>query len=348
MIQGPSRERNDFTSMIKAIWVLPELSGDEEINKLAPGLLTEARLIAEKSDGRVTALVLGKQPGDHSVLLAQYGVGRALVFKDPRLENPSAEAYAAALLPRFEAEMPWLLLLGDTPLGRELAPRLAAALGTGLISGCVKIDLSGSNPHCYRPVYGGQLYQEVVFETDRTMLMTMPPGVLDDIPAAKPSEVEIEIVEPGLSPETVRVEHLEFLPADHRTVDVTEADTVVAAGMGAATDELYPLVSELADLLEGAIGTTRPVVDTGRIPQERMIGQTGRVVSPQVYLALGVSGATHHVGGIQGAGTIVSVNRDPQAPIFRSSDVGLAADLRQVLPKLIERIKLARQNGEIV
>jgi electron transfer flavoprotein alpha subunit len=332
----------------KQIWVLPELTGGET-DKLSAGLLTEARVIAEKAGGRVTALVFGEAPDDHAALVGQYGVGRVLIFKDPLLKHPSAEAHAAALLPRLEAEKPWLLLMGDTPLGRGLAPHLAAALGTGLVSGCARIDftLDGS-PRFFRPVYAGQLWQEVLFTVEKTMLVTMDPAVLDDIPELKPSRVETEIIEPGLSTETMQVAHVEYLAADYLTVDVTEAATVVGAGMGAATDELMPLVSELAGLLEGAIGTTRPVVDTGRIPRDRLIGQTGKVVSPQVYLALGISGATHHVGGIQGAGTIASVNRDPRAPIFRASDVGLAADLREVLPKLIEKIKRAKANGEII
>jgi len=329
------------------IWVLPELSGGE-VDKLTRGLLTEARVVAEKAGGRATALVLGEAPVDHSVLFAEYGISRTLVFRDPLLAHPSAEAYAATLLHRLEAERPWLLLMGDTPLGRALAPRLAADLGTGAVTGCVRMDFSGPESRFYRPVLGGQLWQEICFRTDKTMIVTMAQAVLDDIPAKEPSAVETEIIETRLPPPTIYVEHLEYLAADYRTVDITEAPTVVAAGMGAATDELLPLVSELAALLEGAVGTTRPVVDTGRISRERMIGQTGKVVSPQVYLALGVSGATHHVGGIQESGTIVSINRDPRAPIFRSSDVGLAADLREVLPKLIEKIKRAKANGEIL
>ena len=156
------------------------------------------------------------------------------------------------------------------------------------------------------------------------------------------------MIEPRLSPEVIRAEHLEFLPADFKTVDVAEADTIISAGMGAATDELLPLVEELAGLIEGTIGTTRPVVDGGQISRERMIGQTGKVVSPELYLALGISGATHHIGGIQSSGKIISVNRDPQAPIFRNSDVGIAADIKDVLPKLIERIKQAKSNGTIL
>lgn len=331
----------------KVIWVLPELGG-EVTYKPSLGLLTEARVIAEKAGGRATALVLGEGPQDFSGLFAEHGIGSALVFRDPLLKNSSTEPYAAALLPRLEAERPWLLLLGNTTFGRELAPRLAASLGTGVVSGCARIELSGDSMRFYRPVYGGQLWQEVVFTTDKTMIVTMDLSILDAIPAPVPCEVRTIIIEPGLPPETIRVERLESLPADYRTVDVAEAEMVVAAGMGAATDELFPLVGELAGLLEGAVGATRPVTDTGRLPRDRLIGQTGKVVSPHVYLALGVSGAAHHVGGIQGSGKIVSVNRDPLAPIFRSSDVGLAADLREVLPKLIERIKRAKENGEVL
>jgi electron transfer flavoprotein alpha subunit len=160
--------------------------------------------------------------------------------------------------------------------------------------------------------------------------------------------VETTEIEPKLSASLVKTKHIEFLPADFQTVDVAEAKTVVSAGMGAVTNDLYPLVQELADLIEGAIGTTRPVVDEGKIPRERMIGQTGKTVSPDLYLALGISGATHHVGGIQESGKIVSINRDPQASIFQNSDTGIVGDLREILPKLIERIKKARNDGEII
>ncbi|HEY98457.1 MAG TPA: electron transfer flavoprotein subunit alpha/FixB family protein, partial [Dehalococcoidia bacterium] len=152
----------------------------------------------------------------------------------------------------------------------------------------------------------------------------------------------------ALSPDTLLIKHLEYLPVDFRTVDVAEADTIVSAGMGAATDDLFPLVEELANLIHGTVGTTRPVIDEGKIPREKMIGQTGKVVSPDLYLALGISGATHHTGGIQDSGKIVAVNRDPQAAIFRSSDVGIAADLREVLPALIDKIKKAREDGAIL
>jgi electron transfer flavoprotein alpha subunit len=329
--------------------VLPEISSGAEVGKLGSGLLAEARNIAEKIGGTVTALLFGDQVQDYSQALGQYGVATSYVFQDPLLKYFSAEAYAAALLPGLREEQPWLFLMGYTTIGRELASRLAMLLDTGLVSNCARIDLSQpERPKFYRPVYGDQLYQEIVFQADKTMLVTMDTRVLDIAPAASAGKVETQFIESILSPESVKARHLDFLPADFQTVDVAEADTIVAAGMGAANDDLLPLVEELAALLEGAIGTTRPVVDGGKIPNERMIGQTGKVVSPDFYLALGISGATHHVGGIQESGRIVAINRDPQAPIFQISDVGAVADLKEVLPKLISRIRRAKDNGEII
>ena len=176
----------------------------------------------------------------------------------------------------------------------------------------------------------------------------MDSRVLNANPAPSAVGVKIREFESALSLSTLLIKHLEYLPVDFHIVDVAEADTVVSAGMGAATDDLLPLVEELANLIDGTVGTTRPVIDDGKIPREKMIGQTGKVVSPGFYLALGISGATHHTGGIQDSGKIVAVNRDPQAVIFRNSDVGITADLREVLPALIKKIKKARKDGAIL
>lgn len=334
----------------KHIWVLLEITDDDrEISPVSLGLLSEARSMADKVGGAVTALMFGEQSHDFAEILGKYGVNRSYFFQDPLFKYPSAEVYAAAVLPQLQNERPWLLLLAHTTIGRELAPRLAVALNTGLVSDCVRIDISESGiPAFYRPVYGGQLYQALVFETSRKMLVAMNPDILTDRPSVAATTVDTRIIGSHLDPEAVKVRHLEYLPADYKQVDITDAETIVAAGMGASTDEILPMVEELAALLGGAVGATQPVVDSGKIPRERLIGQTGKVVGPDLYLALGISGATQHVGGIQDSGKIVAVNRDPLAPVFRSSDLGLCADLKDVLPKLISRIKSAKENGEIL
>lgn len=336
--------------MSKNIWVLPEINpSDSDVGKLGLGLLAEARNIAAKTGGTVTALIFTKRPSDVSKMLGREGISRAYVFQDPIFERFFAAAYTSALLPRLRQEKPWLFIMGNSATGRELAPHLAALLETGLVSDCVKIDITQSEqPKFYRPVYGGQLYQEIVFETDKMMLVTMDIKALNRAPPATTVKTKTVVIESNLPADLIKTTHLGYLPADFQTVDVAEAETIVSAGMGAATDELYPLVTELASLVEGAIGTTRPVVDSGKIPRERMIGQTGKTVSPDFYLALGISGATHHTGGIQESGKIVAINRDPQAPIFQNADAGAVADLKEVLPKLIARIKRAKADGEIL
>jgi electron transfer flavoprotein alpha subunit len=335
--------------MPKNIWVLPELTSDGETSKLTLGLLTGAGDIAASVGGEVTAIAFGDGYHDYSEVLGRYGVSRACFFQDPLLEHFSAEAGAVALLPKIREEKPWLLLMRATTVGRELAPRLAALLNTGLVTGCAKIDLSEpEKPVFYRPVYDGQLWQEVVMETDRTIVVTMGPSVLNIKESSVATNVKTEIIESKLSSESIKARHVEFLSADFSEVDVADARTIVAAGMGAIDPDLFPLVEELATLIEGSIGTTRPVVDTGKIARERLVGQTGKIVGPDFYLALGISGASHHVGGIQDSGEIVAVNRDPQAPIFQNVDAGVFADLREVLPGLIARIKRAKENGEIL
>ena len=334
---------------MKNIWVFPEFNDSDEIDKLSLGLLSEAAYVAGKIGGTTTALIFGDGTADFQEVIEQYGVSQACVFRHPLLSKFSADAYTAALSERLREDRPWMLLTGHTTAGRELGPRLASLMETGLVSNCARMDLSDpDNPKFYRPVYNDQFYQEAVFQPGKTMMVTMDPRVLNVTPAAKPTKVRIRVIEPELSSDNIRTEHLEYLPADFRTVDVAEADIIVGAGMGAVTDDLLPLVEELAALIEGSIGTTRPVVDDGKIGRDRMIGQTGKVVSPEFYLALGISGASHHVGGIQDSGKIVAVNRDPQAPVFRNSDIGAAADLADVLPRLIERIRRAKENDEIL
>jgi electron transfer flavoprotein alpha subunit len=334
----------------KDIWVFPEISNqDVEISKLSLGLLTEASNVASKIDGSLTAVIFGDSGESFVKILGQYGVTNALIFKHAELKYFNADLYSSILAEEINTEKPWMFLMGNTTAGKELAPRLASVLDTGLVPGCIKMDLSNpEKPVFSRPTLGGQAYQEIMFQAPGTMLVTMDPGILNITNSPRPTDVKTITVEPPLKIKVKGVHHLDYLPADFKTIDVTDAETIVSAGAGAATDEILPLVEELAGLIEGAIGTTRPVADEGKIARDRMIGQTGKIVSPDLYLALGISGATHHIGGIQDSHTIIAVNRDPQAPIFQTADVGVVADLKAVLPGLIEKIKQAKKDGKIL
>ena len=350
----------------KNIWVIPELNTPVAPPGLSAGLLNEAFDIAGKIDGTITAILPGHTGESFSDILQAYGVARAVVFKHPLLEYPSGEIYAAALADRIKSERPWLCLIGNTITGQELAPRLAVLVDAAVITKCVKIDLDNPDqPRFFRSVWGGQSYREITFRSAGIRLITMDLSALN-IPVRKAQSASsqtdlkgrpgtpdsgarrfgpplVEVIEPDFSGLQPRIRHLEYSPVNSRDIDVADAGLIVSAGLGATGEDIWPLVNELADLLEGAIGATRPVMDEGIVPRERMIGQTGKVVSPDLYLALGISGASHHTGGIRDSGTVISINRDPQAPIFQNSDLAAVADLKEILPKLVEKIKKEKQ-----
>jgi electron transfer flavoprotein alpha subunit len=268
------------------------------------------------------------------------------------------EQLATALADLVERTRPVVLLLADTDVGRQLAPMVAHRLGSGAIVGCsdvlVREEPGGGGRTgrrtlaCVKPVYGGWLEREIDPAAGCLPVVTLDlagmeaPESSEGGPAA-PEVVEMETgalatVESGvLAPPRVR--RLELVPPDARSVDLVHARRIVAAGSGSASESLLSAVYELAELLEGSVGATRPVVDDGLLPKERLIGQTGRTVSPELYLALGISGSPHHVAGVRGAHRILSVNRDARAPIFQFSDIGYVADLEVVLPTLVQKIK---------
>ncbi len=276
----------------------------------------------------------------------------------------SPEAVAAAVVEEARAVSPAAILLQDGDSGRQLAPFVAFGLGTGAVLRCSDaraVDAAGGGSEAdgltfVKPIYGGWLEREV-----RANAGFLPVATLDVAGVEPPEGMAVraaaaldEAVSLRLPPDPVsvaatafapavfaapRVHHVDTLPPDPRSVDLVHAERIVAAGMGAADEEVLAAVHQLADLLRGSVGATRPMVDEGRLPKERLIGQTGRTVTPELYLALGISGSPHHVAGVRKADRVLSVNRDVRAPIFHFSDVGYVADLAAVLPALIRRIE---------
>jgi electron transfer flavoprotein alpha subunit len=252
---------------------------------------------------------------------------------------------------------PVAVLVQDGDAGRQLAPLVAQRLETGAVLSCSdarvgRPDLaapagadSAEGLNFVKPVYGGWLEQEVVAAEGFIPVATLDlTGLEPPEPAAQAAEAALagaEVI--ACAPEAFpRVRHLQTVAPDARSVDLVHAKRIVAAGMGTANEGLLVSVHELADLLEGSVGATRPMVDEGRLPKERLIGQTGRTVAPDLYVALGISGSPHHVAGVRKADRVLSINRDVRAPIFQFSDVGYVADLEAVLPALIAKIKAWR------
>jgi electron transfer flavoprotein alpha subunit len=248
------------------------------------------------------------------------------------------EPLAAALAELAGRTRPAALLLADTDVGRQLAPMVAHRLGSGAVVACSDVLVREEALVFVKPAYGGWLEREIDPEAGIVPVATLDlagMGELESSPDGLPAPevVDVETLAPS------RVIRLDLVPPDPRSVDLVHAKRIVAAGSGSASEDLLAAVRELADLLEGSVGATRPVVDDGRLPKERLIGQTGRTVTPELYLALGISGSPHHVAGVRRADRILSINRDVRAPIFQFSDVGYVADLVVVLPALVQKIK---------
>lgn len=286
-------------------------------------------------------------------LAARMGVETRLVTWTAQPDLDVA-ALAALLAQAAERMRPAAVLLADSDTARRLAPLVARALDSGAVLGCSDVvvtsdaDGQAGGPVAregiafVKPVYGGWLDQEI-----EPVAGSIPVATLD-LPSDSESGLEFG---PSLSPEVLEIapgsaaiRSMEVIPPEPGTVDLVHAKRIVAAGAGSADETLLPAVREMAELLEGSVGATRPVVDEGRLPKERLIGQTGRTVTPDIYLALGISGSPHHIAGVKTADRILSINRDVRAPIFQFSDVGYVADLESVLPALVRRIKEYRDD----
>ncbi len=289
------------------------------------------------------------------------GIVRALSWEggDPGWLEPVATALAGRLRGAESA----IVLLADSDVGRQVAPMVAQRLGTSAVLGCSDMIVRGGEVVLVKPVYGGHLEREVAFTPGFVQVVTLrvassPPAAELAVASESAASVELVPVGEGAGPLGVGpaadgttgatgppIRRLELVSPDFRTVDLVHARRIVSAGAGSVGGDLLVAVAELAELLEGSVGATRPVVDDGRLPKERLIGQTGKTVAPDLYLALGISGSPHHVAGVQGATTIISVNRDANAPIFQFSDTGYVGDLEIVLPALVRRIKEWRDAG---
>jgi len=278
-------------------------------------------------------------------LAAELGVVARSYTWAPRADT-DPEAVAAAVAGLAERVRPLAVLLADSDWGRQLAPLVAYRLGSGAVIGCSDLfvrgrgdeQVSGGRLVFVKPVFGGWLEQEMEPALGSIPVATLELAAMPE-PESPPEGWAAPQVLEIAAGESKGVRSLELVPPDARTVDLAYAGRLVAAGSASAGDRLLAAARELAELLEGSVGATRPVVDDGRLPKERLIGQTGRTVAPELYVALGISGSPHHMAGVRKADKILSINRDVRAPIFQFSDVGYVADLEVVLPALVDAIK---------
>jgi electron transfer flavoprotein alpha subunit len=308
---------------------------DGEIKRPSLQTLSVARRLADGAGMGVDALVLGPGGGDALETLAGHGADRVFVVEAEHLELYAAEAYAACLGDLARQQESPLVLLAASVMGKELAARTAARIGCACASDLVEVSLDGGALVGRRPVYSGKAYARVRAAAGRPLVATLRPNVFGIETRAGASAERVDFESPlaadALGVRTVRVEKPE-----RQELDVAEASVVVSGGRGLKEPENFRLVRDLAEALGGAVGASRAVVDAGWIEHRYQVGQTGKVVSPTLYVACGISGAIQHLAGMSSSKTIVAINKDPDAPIFKVADFGIVGDLFEVLPAMTE------------
>ena len=316
----------------------------EEINRC---LALEGYRISTALGGRLTALSIGKPLESHA-LLADAGISLLYILKNNLFSGYRQEVFCRAITGFMQEFQPRLFFLADSDMGKELAPSIAHRLETAAVTGCVDIQIDDGRLFYLKPVYEGQFEEKFSFPAGCIEIATIRQEALDKGLRVESNDIknDIEVVVKKVSipPKIIRTKPLERIPPDFRTTDIVHAKRIIGTGAGSADKQLIAVVEELAELLQGSLGATRPVVDDGYLPKERMIGQTGKMVAPELYVSLGISGSPHHVAGIQEAEKIISVNKDLRAPIFQLSDIGFIGDLKKILPKLVKRIKEWKKN----
>ncbi|WP_236898678.1 electron transfer flavoprotein subunit alpha/FixB family protein [Clostridium beijerinckii] len=323
----------------KGVWVFAE-QREGELQKVSLELLGEGRRIADELGVNLTALLLGSNIEGLAKTLAEHGTDEVLVADDKNLEHYTTDAYTKVICDLANERKPGILFVGATFIGRDLGPRIAARLSTGLTADCTSIDVDVTNGDLLatRPAFGGNLMATIACPEHRPQMATVRPGVFAKI-TTDPSKCKIEKVDVKLADSDVRTKVLETIKAKKDIVDIAEADFIVSGGRGVGNKENFQLLKELAEALGGTVAGSRAAVEKGWIDGAYQVGQTGKTVRPQIYIACGISGAIQHVAGMQDSDLIIAVNKDDSAPIMKIADYAIVGDITKVVPELIAQVK---------
>ena len=323
--------------MADGVLVLAE-QVDGRFRKIAYEAVSEGRRLADSLGNTLTVVVLGSGVEEIAGELGKYGADKILVGDDPALADYTTEAYTDALFHIVKDNDPKILLLSASTRGKDLSARLAARLDTGLAMDCIALRLDGDNLIATRPIFGGKVLAEVAVE-QRPQMAAIRPNVMEVAEVAKAGVVEKVPVKVGVTKTRVLEKKVEAA----FKVDLTEADIIVSGGRGMGGPD-FSVLEELAEVLGGAVGASRSAVDEGWRPHSDQVGQTGKVVSPNLYIACGISGAIQHLAGMGSSKYIVAINKDPEAPIFKKADYSIVEDLFKVVPSITAELKKLKGN----
>ena len=325
---------------------------DNEISSIAFELLGKAKDLASDLNTDVTAVLVGYNVKGLADQLAEYGADKVIVVDDPELKDYRTEPYTHALASVINEYKPEIVLVGATAIGRDLGPRVSARVKTGLTADCTVLEIGNFpiNPTpnqksgqllMTRPAFGGNTIATIACPDNRPQMATVRAGVMQKISPIKGAKAEVIEFNPGFTPDNKYVEILNIVKEVKDVVDISEAKILVSGGRGVGSAENFKLLDDLAEVLGGTVSCSRAVVDDGWKEKELQVGQTGKTVRPQVYFAIGISGAIQHTAGMEDSDLIIAINKDENAPIFDVADYGLVGDLNKIVPMLAEQLKAA-------
>ena len=331
---------------------------DNKVSGIAYELLGKAKELAESLETKeVTAVLIGSDVKSLADSLAEYGADKVIVVDDPELKEYRTEPYAHALSSVINEFKPEIVLVGATAIGRDLGPTVSARVETGLTADCTVLNI-GDFPlqpipgkedeqlHgqllMTRPAFGGNTIATIACPDNRPQMATVRPGVMQKIEPKKGAKAEVIEFNPGFTPNNRYVTIKEVVKAVSDVKDIMDAKILVSGGRGVGSPENFKILEDLAEALGGQVSCSRAVVDSGWKPKEMQVGQTGKTVRPNLYVAVGISGAIQHVAGMEESDVIVAINKDEDAPIFDVADYGVVGDLNKIVPKLTEEIKAAK------
>lgn len=327
---------------------------DNEVSGIAYELLGEATRLAAPLNAKVTAVLIGSDVKNLCDSLAEYGADRVIVVDDPELKEYRTEPYAHALASVINEYKPEIMLVGATAIGRDLGPTVSARVKTGLTADCTMLEIGdfplvpipgkeAEQKHnqllMTRPAFGGNTIATIACPNNRPQMATVRPGVMQKIEPKKGAKAEIVEYNPGFTPNNKYVTIKEVVKAVKDVADIMDAKILVSGGRGVGSAENFKLLDELASVLGGTVSCSRAVVDSGWKPKDLQVGQTGKTVRPNVYFAIGISGAIQHVAGMEESDIIIAINKDEDAPIFDVADYGIVGDLNKIVPELTKRLK---------
>ena len=327
---------------------------DNVLDGVAFELLGKGKDLAKDLGTDVTAVLIGSGVKGLADQLAEYGADRVIVVDDPELKDYRTEPYAHALASVINEYKPEIMLVGATAIGRDLGPTVSARVQTGLTADCTMLEIGDfplvavpgkedQQKHnqllMTRPAFGGNTIATIACPDNRPQMATVRPGVMQKLDRVAGKKAEVINYNPGFTPNNKYVEILEISKAVSDIKDIMDAKILVSGGRGVGSAENFKLLDDLAEVLGATVSCSRAVVDAGWKPKDLQVGQTGKTVRPNVYFAIGISGAIQHVAGMEESDMIIAINKDETAPIFDVADYGIVGDLNKIVPALTEKLK---------